>query len=119
MRVQKTDRWNATQRALRIDRQASGNFVVLLWTIDDSEALLRVVRQGSLVVLGLGTCDFDGDRLNAVRWAARHYAADVVYVVSSRNETDDNMTCRKYTRRKGVAPRKEGTVSEPDSRRPR
>ena len=110
----------ASQRALRIERRAPGKFVVLLWTSED-DALVRVVRQGRVVPLTMGTSDFSHRPLSAVRWAARHYSVDVVYVVSSRHESDEEMHCRRFTRRPktdGAAARRGGAVSDPDSRRP-
>jgi hypothetical protein len=108
----------ASQRARRIERRAPGKFVVLLWTSEDDDALVRVVRVGRIVPLTLGTSDFSRRPLNAVRWAARHYNVDIVYVVSSRHEADHDAHCRKYTRRasKPADPRPEGTVCDPDFR---
>lgn len=119
MRREPTPVSTATQRALRIERSAPGRFVVLLWTSED-HALVRVVRQGRIVPLTLGTSDFSHRPLNAVRWAARHYSVDVVYVVSSRHESDEEMHCRRFTRRgpNRRAQGNEGAVSDPDSRRP-
>ena len=110
----------ASQRALRLERLAPGKFAILLWTSEDDDALVRVVRLGRIIPLNLGTSDFNRRPLNAVRWAARHYKVDTVYVISSRHESDADAHCRRYTRRdaKPANVQRGAKATEPKNQRP-